>query len=298
LELRTDSIVDRILVDEISSVVRGVSVVDRNGAGRTRVLGRHVMLCASTLESTRILLNSKSERHPKGLGGGSGLLGHCLMDHVAGVRVIGVKRAARGEAPSRDDALYICGFNPTPHETGCVRDYAAHCTLGWPVGPQSVATMKLPWSRVAGRHLLAVMAAYGETLPHPDNHVALSRDRVDAWGIPVLRVHYRLSENDRCMAAHQAATLCEMMTAAGYDLVRVEEDVLPGSAIHEMGTARMGDSQRTSVVDRNNECWEARNLFVTDGACFVSSGFQPPTLTIMAITARACDHVLERLRRS
>ena len=142
------------------------------------------------------------------------------------------------------------------------------------------------------------MGAFGEVLPNPDNRVTIDTDAVDAWGIPVAHIDCAYGENERKMAADQLQSLLAMAEVADFDVRDVRAELLPpGSSIHEMGTARMGADPESSVLDPENRLWDVPNVIVTDGSCFVSSCFQNPTLTMMAITVRACERFLERRRR-
>lgn len=140
------------------------------------------------------------------------------------------------------------------------------------------------------------MGAFGEVLPDPDNRVELDPHRTDAWGIPTLRIHAHHGENELAMARDQVEAMREMIDAAGFEVsAAVTEPAPPGASAHEMGTARMGSDPATSVLNSHNQAWDVPNLFVTDAASFTSSGHRNPTLTIMALTVRACDHLAGQL---
>jgi choline dehydrogenase-like flavoprotein len=142
-------------------------------------------------------------------------------------------------------------------------------------------------------------ASFAEMLPRPDNQVTLDPGRRDAWGIPVLRIDCAFSDAELARAREQTAVLRQLVELVGVKITRLDElPEPPGSCIHEAGTARMGLSPSDSVLDPHNQCWEANGLYVTDGACFPSIGTQNPTLTILALTARACDHALQNLGRN
>jgi choline dehydrogenase-like flavoprotein len=273
----------------------GVVYVEREGGARRTVRGRLVFLCASAIESTRLLLHSESRSHPNGLGNSSGLVGRYLMDHTYGIGLRGV--APQRVEPSGSSTLYGCaipGFrNITEPVPGFARSYGVELQVHTPeaglVGRLRARRRQLPgafW-----------MSCFGEVLPRYENRVTLDRARTDAWGIPVAHVECAYGENERAMAADQVACLTEMATAAGLE---IEETFAalgnPGLSVHEMGTARMGADAAESVLNGYAQSWDVPNLYVTDGASFVSGGFQNPTLTMLAITARACEHAVEQLR--
>jgi choline dehydrogenase-like flavoprotein len=256
--------------------------VDRDRRTEHRTKAGLVFLCASTLESTRLLLLSRSGRHPEGLGAASGVLGRYLMDHVW--------LKAQGFAPR--------GLpSGTPIETGrCLylpRFDARDRPFPAPGRGYGVQLYYLPLSE---RRSYFVASAFAEMPPRPENRVTLDQQQRDAWGIPALRIDYRLGETPH--AADQHAVLQSLGGLLDVEFTSLDEAPRPpGSAMHECGTARMGSDPDNSVLDPFNQCWAARGLYVTDGACFPSQGSQNPTLTIMALTARACDHALRDRRR-
>jgi len=297
LDIRTDAVVSKLLIDAQSGKATGVEYVDRTTMNTHAVHGRVVVLCASAIESVRILLNSRSAKHPSGVGGSSGQLGHYLSDHVT--------YAQTGDVPERD-------AEPTPAEDGF--DFAAtglyipsFCeeeSTGFPGGygiQIGIGRGKPTWG----------MFALGEMQPNFQNRVTLDPRKKDAWGLPAARIECCHSEDDVRMVAHMRRTLPEIAAAGGLKVdtnldlgrrnivfrmlrSRVFADYgayWPGAAIHETGGARMGDKPDNSVVNSFCQCWEAENVFVTDGACFVSSGFQNHTLTMMALTVRACQFI-------
>jgi choline dehydrogenase-like flavoprotein len=305
--------VHSVIYDEQKDRATGVRFVDAETREMREVYARVIFLCASTLASTRVLLNSKSRRFPGGLGGSSGALGHYLMDHH-------MRIAASGEIPGLLDRYYQ-GDRPSgvvvprfrnlkgPASGGLnfVRGY--HCPgrarrAGWNRGadrPEIGVVLKQvlhdpgPWSMG--------LSAQGECLPRYDNYVELAKE-TDPWGIPVLRIHATWGENELKMREDMKAQTAEMLEAAGCKNVRSSDDLgtgaltaMPGGAIHEMGTARMGRDPKTSVLNANNQVWDAPNVFVTDGACMTSSGNQNPSITYMALTARACDHAVNEIKR-
>jgi choline dehydrogenase-like flavoprotein len=288
--MHADTIAERVLVGSGGERVTGVGVVDRHTGARQEIEGRAVVLCASALESTRLLLNSATGDHPDGLANSSGVLGRYLMDHTYGINLEGsaAPRAGRDYEPSGNGA-FVAGFrNVTEPAEGFLRGY------GIEMGVETV------WVR-AGRLRRGIrdrfwMGTFGAVLPDPGNRVELDSERRDAWGIPTLRIHARHGENELAMARDQVTTLREMLDVAGFEVsYEVTELAPPGSSAHEMGTARMGSDPATSVLNAYNQSWDVPNLFVTDAASFTSSGHRNPTLTIMALTVRACGRLGERL---
>jgi len=285
--------------------ISSVKVIDRESHEALEFKGRVVFLGASTIESTRILLNSTSPDFPNGIANSSGTLGHYLMDHTMG-------HGAGGDVPGFEDqanqvrrinGIYLPRFrNVTSKHPDFLRGFAYQ-------GGGSRST----WSRgsmIRGlgadfKHGLTEMGpwqmslyGFGECLPHESNRVELDPDVVDAWGIPVPRISCRWRENERAMFDDMAVSAAEMLEAAGVRNVQVfHEDNPPGKTIHEMGTARMGRDPETSVLNAHNQAHDVRNLFVIDGSCMVSSANQNPSLTYMALTARACAYAVDALNR-
>jgi choline dehydrogenase-like flavoprotein len=289
--LLAETIAERVLVAPGGERVRGVSAVDRRTGARGEVEGRAVVLCASALESTRLLLNSANGDHPEGLANSSGALGRYLMDHTYGIYYEGLApRRAEDDYEPRGNGAFLPGFrNLTEEGGGFLRSYA-------------IETQVMTRPKQGGRLRRGVrddfwMSAFGEVLPDPENRVELDPARTDAHGIPTLRIHARYGENERVMAGDQLATMREMLEAAGFEITAAGESLSPpGLSAHELGTARMGSNPATSVLNSHNQAWDVANLFVTDAASFTSSGHANPTLTIMALTVRASGYLADQLR--
>ncbi|HET7417330.1 MAG TPA: GMC family oxidoreductase [Solirubrobacterales bacterium] len=288
--LFAETIAERVLVAPGGDRARGVAFVDRRTGSRHEIEGRAVVLCASALESTRLLLNSATADHPDGLANSSGVLGRYLMDHTYGIYYEGLA-PPRGEEEyePRSQGAFMPGFrNLTEEAAGFLRSYAIEL---------QVMTRPKP----AGRLRRGVrddfwMSAFGEVLPNRDNGVELDSSHTDEWGIPTLRVDARYGENERAMARDQLQTMREMLEAGGFEITASGTELSPpGLSAHELGTARMGDDPETSVLDAHNRAWEVPNLLVTDAASFASSGHRNPTLTIMALTVRACERLADEL---
>jgi choline dehydrogenase-like flavoprotein len=281
LQCRQGAIVREIRVDGSGNVC-GVVWIDEETRSEQQSSAPLVFLCASALESTRLLMLSRSHRGLQGLGATSGVLGHCLMDHVY-MGVQGFRNEPLESAPETGRCLYLPRFDARASATpnpgrGCgVQVYQ------FPAGKRR-------------SHFLAV--SFGEMLPRQENRVTLDTKRTDAWGIPVLRIDCAHEESDLVRARDQIQALRELAELAEVELTEVDgRPRTPGTAAHECGTARMGTDPASSVLDANNQCWDARGLYVTDAACFPSQGSQNPTLTILALTARACHHALGRKDR-
>lgn len=281
LLIRQGAIVRQIEVDG-SGRVSGVVWRDERNHTDERTGTPLVFLCASALESTRILLLSRSPRSRGGLGAASGVLGRCLMDHVM-LRAEGVGPPLL-PGPRREQwrCLYLPRWD--------ARD------LSTPDAGRGFGVQLYQWPETGERSRFSA-GSFAEMLPRLENRVTLDPKRRDAWGIPVLRVDCTHDSAELARAREQTAALRTLAEVAGVTLTRIDEaPAPPGSAMHECGTARMGNDPANSVLDPHNQCWEAQGLYVTDGACFPSQGTQNPTLTILALTARACDHAIRTAR--
>ncbi len=304
LTLLDNKVVSHVTVDE-SGRAKGVWCVDRLTRNHSEIRGKIVLMNASALESTRILLNSRSQRWPDGIGNTSGVLGHYLMDHVTGGGASGtlpMLDGVRDTRGNRPNGFYIprfrnisdkhpkflrgYGFQGSSHEVGWGH---AHFLPGFGADFKKAVKAPSPW--------FVSMGGFGECLPRYENHCRIDDTRVDNWGIPVLHIDAVYGDNEQAMVDDMAATAAEMLEAVGAENIRPRNNIsAPGLAIHEVGTARMGDDPKTSYLNAYNQSHGVKNLFVTDGACYPSSACQNPTLTLMAITARACDYIVEQRR--
>jgi choline dehydrogenase-like flavoprotein len=295
LTLYPDSVASRVLLGD-GGTAGGVAYLDRLSGQEREVSGRVVVLCASAIESTRLLLNSATPEHPDGLANSSGVLGRYLMDHTFGIGLDGVlPQRTRGPAERSSYGCAIPSFrNVAGSDSDFLRGYGVELQVRTPVAGPRGRLRAL--GRRSGGHFW--MRTFGEVLPRYENRVTVDPARTDAWGIPAADIACRYGENERKMAVDQRQSLGEMAEAAGLQVERTYSDLAPpGLSIHEMGTARMGSDPSDSVLNPHNQAWDVENLFLTDGACFTSGGFQNPTLTMMALTVRACDHIVERLKR-
>ena len=303
MTLIPNAVVSHVTVDASSGAAKGVWYVDRITHAHREVTARVVVLCASTLESTRILLNSTSRQHPNGLGNSSGVLGRYLMDHVTGGGASGVlsmldpKDDTRGNRPN---GICIARFrNLTERHPAFIRGYGfqgganvvkwghAHRLDGFGPSFKQAVRDSRPWTINFG--------GFGEGLPRHESHCRLDDRLKDAWGIPALHIDLHTGDNERRMVRDMADTAAEMLEAVGATEIRRNASG-PGGAIHEVGTARMGNDPKTSFVNRWQQSHDVKNLFLMDGTVFPSSACQNPTITIMALAARACDYLVEELR--
>ncbi len=304
--LVSNAMVYKVLMDADKNRARGVLYIDRVTRQPREVSARVVVLAAQALESVRILFNSSTPRYPKGLANSSGVLGHYLMDHVTGAGASGefpematTKPTLGG--PERPDGIYLIRFRNThdgPREKKFLRGY------GYQGGGGVRFNFGAPGFGAAFKKAITEPVAefglggFGECLARWDNYVEIDPNVVDAYGIPVLRIHAAYGENEKAMIEDIAASAAEMLEAAGAKNVRSHARMhAPGWAIHEVGIARMGNDPKKSVLNAFQQAYDVKNLFVMDGAGFVSTGCQNPTLTIMALVVRSCDYLLQAMKK-
>ncbi len=305
LTLRPFSIVTRILYDKDSKKATGVEVLDAETNKTYEYKAKVVFLCASALNSAWVLFNSATDVWPGGLGSSSGELGHNVMDHHfrcgAGGTVEGYddkyyfgRRANgiyiprfRNIGNDKRDYLRGFGYQGGASRQGWRRD-VAELNIGADL--KEALTEPGPWTIGVG--------AFGEILPYHENMVSLDKDKKDKWGLPVLNMNAEIRENEKKMRKDMMEDAKEMLEAAGVKNVRTyDNDYAMGMGIHEMGTARMGRNPKTSVLNAHNQVWDAKNVFVTDGACMTSASCVNPSLTYMALTARAADFAVNELKK-
>lgn len=302
LTMVTDTIVHSVQYDPATGRATGVRVIDANTKEGRTYEAKVVFVCASTIPTAQILLNSTSEAFPNGIANRSDSVGRYLSDHVAGMGASGTYPGFedvyhRGRRPN---GFYIPRYRNLTEEADFHRGYGFQGTAlrgggrgnGQPgVGKEYKESMRSPgpW-RIS-------LWGFGEMLPRPDNRVTLHSSRVDRWGMPVVHIDCSYGPNERKMIEQANADAVQMLEGAGCTGIRAHRgDGTVGFGIHEMGTARMGKDPATSVLNGYNQAHDVPNLFVTDGACMTSTGCQNPSLTYMAITARAAHHAAEFLR--
>ncbi|RZM30110.1 MAG: GMC family oxidoreductase [Pedobacter sp.] len=305
LTLRPFSLVNTIIYDKETQKAKGVVVIDSETKETIEYFAKIVFVNGSTLGSTFLLLNSVSDEHPNGLGNGSGELGHNLMDHH-------FRCGASGRAEGFDDkytfgkranGIYIPRYqNMNGEKRDYVRGfgYQGGASRGnWHADVAELAfgaefkdQMTVPGSWNMG------LGGFGESLPYHENRVYIDKSKKDKWGQPVLAIDCEFKENEQKMRVDMMNDAAEMLEAAGMkDVNTYDNGSAPGMAIHEMGTARMGHDPKTSVLNKWNQMHEVKNVFVTDGSCMTSAACQNPSLTYMALTARACDFAVSELKK-
>jgi len=304
LTMRTHAVVHSIIYDEQKQKATGVRVVDANTKEMTEYYARIIFVNAATLNTNLILLNSTSNRFPNGLGNDNGLLGHYIAFHNY-----------RGRITAKFDGFeneYYLGRRPTmvimpnfrnvyKQEMDFKRGYLVAFSAsreGWGRGDDAIGTeLKTNMSKPGPWDIFMMMQ--GETIPKKENHVRLSKDLKDAWGIPQLITSVDYDENDDKVVEDFLKTGVEMLEKAGCrDINPQDSKQAPGLDIHEMGGVRMGKDPKTSLLNKWNQLHACKNVFVTDGACMTSVGTQNPSLTFMAITARAANHAVEELKKN
>jgi choline dehydrogenase-like flavoprotein len=310
LEIQSNAVVARILVDDRGRA-SGVQYFDRKTGAERQVKARVVVLGASAMDSTRILLNSRSSRFPNGLGNGSDQLGRNFCEQIM-VHVKGFLPQLYGRGYSNDDGIggehvYVPRFNHRPDRPK--PDYLRGFGIQfWDTGAQTTgvdvarvvpgfgASFK---AEVKKRYpALVSLHPFGEVLPRPENRVTVDESRTDRYGVPLMRVDVQFGENERKMRKHMYDTCQEILETLRAEIVPIDRDKndTPGSAIHEHGTCRMGKDKRTSVLNAFNQMHEVENVFVVDGSAFPNASEKNPTLSIVALSWRATDYLAEELR--
>ncbi|HET8712768.1 MAG TPA: GMC family oxidoreductase [Gemmatimonadales bacterium] len=299
LTLRPFSIVRALTYDRRTNRVTGVGIVDAQTGAEREYGAKVVFLCASALESARIMLNS-------GVGNSSDQVGRNIMDHIKWGGGTGeldgwTDRKVTGERPN---GIYVPRFrNVSTRHPDFIRGYGfqgAAGREGWR------SALRTPGIGLAFKQRLRELGpwsmsfwGFGEMLPRAENRATIHPTLVDKWGIPSLHIDCRWGENDLAIHRDMNVTAAELLEAAGARNIEAPRGPsTPGGTNHEMGTARMGRDPKTSVLNGWNQSWDVPNLFVTDGAAMTSSGCQNPSLTYMALTARACHYAVDRLKRS
>ena len=305
LTLKTFAIVTDVVYDREKQRATGVRVLDAVSSRTTEYRARVVFLCASALNSTWLLMRSATDVWPGGLGSSSGELGHNLMDHHFRCGASGAMeelgdRYVYGRRPTGfyiprfrnlfgDKREYLRGFGYQGSASRQAWERAV-AELGVGAAFKDAMATPGPWQMGA--------TAFGEMLPVHNNRISIDEAKKDRWGLPVLAIDCATGENERLMRRDMMNDMAEMLEATGVKDVRVYDNpYYPGMGIHEMGTARMGRDPKTSVLNAHNQVWDCPNVFVTDGACMTSAGCQNPSLTYMALTARAARYAVEELKR-
>jgi choline dehydrogenase-like flavoprotein len=307
LTLRPDSIVSEVIYDPKTQKATGVRVIDVHTKEAVEFKSKIIFLCASAMASTAILMQSKSDRFPNGMGNDSGELGHNIMDHQLGSGASGRFDGFEDQyyTGRRPNGFYIPRFRnlgPQSEKVDFLRGY----------GYQGGAS-RGDWSEVIAEHSYGKalkkeiiepgnwrigMGGFGEVLPYHENKMTLNYDKLDQYGLPTITFDAEFKENEKKMKEDWKTQAAEMLEAAGCKDISIYDSNAPiGKGIHEMGTARMGKDPKTSVLNRFNQVHAVSNVFVTDGACMTSAANQNPSLTYMALTARAADHAVKELKK-
>jgi len=309
MTLRPHSIVHTIIYDKEKKKAVGVRIVDAETKEAIDYYAKIIFCCASTLGSTSILLNSKSDEFPNGLGNGSGELGHNLMDHHFRIGAYGTHEGFtdqyyKGRRPTGVIVPRFQNIDTNTQRKDYLRgfsNYGGGSREGyWRSGEEAEFAFGEDYkqSLVTPGPWTFRFNAFGECLPHHDNHVYLDYDKTDSWGQPTLSVDMKFRENEMAMRPEMMSSSAEMLEAAGFkDIQTYDDQSPPGLGIHEMGTARMGKDPKTSVLNKWNQMHEVPNVFVPDGSCMVSSAWQNPSLTYMALTARAVDYAVGQMKK-
>lgn len=310
LTVRTNSTVYEVRFDPATRRATGVSFIDSETRRSYDAKAKVVVLGAATLETTRILLNSKSPSFPTGLANSSGHLGHNLAEHVMGPRIEGIYKARVGGERRNEDGrpggFYIPRFQNLDDKSkskSFIRGYGLEGAGGQEMFPEQAIGMTgygAAYKKKVRDHAGAFLYMYGlgEVLPRFENQVSLDRQVKDTYGIPVLRFAYKHGDNERRMCADMTVRMQEIFQDAGLEITRVKGDKLTeGSSVHEVGTARMGADPKSSVLNPFQQAHDVKNLFIVDGASFVSAGCQNPTWTILALAWRSCDYLAEELKK-
>ena len=305
LTLRPFSIVTEIIYDKDTKKAKGVRVLDAETNQTYEFFAKVVFLNASTLNSTWVLLNSAKDVWDGGLGSSSGQLGHNLMDHHFRAGATGTAEGYEDKYyyGRRPNGVYIPRFQNIGSDK---RDYlrgfgyqGSASREGW---SRDVAEMNIGGAfkdalGEPGQWTMGING-FGEMLPYHENKVTLDTTRKDKWGLPVLAIDCEIKENEHKMRKDMMADAKEMLEAAGLKNVHTwDNGYYPGMGIHEMGTARMGLDPKTSVLNKHNQMWDATNVYITDGACMTSAACVNPSLTYMALTARAVDHAVGEMKK-
>jgi choline dehydrogenase-like flavoprotein len=301
LTVRPHSLVNRVIYDEQKQRATGVEIIDTETLRVETFYARVIFLNAATVATAFILLNSTSSRFPNGMGNRSDQVGRNLMDHHKGLSI-------NADVDGFEDSYYY-GRRPTgifmprfrnvsEKRPDYVRGYFFGAGAGRSAKHETSLGAEFKDSLCEPGGWKMNMWSFGECLPYSDNRVTLNHNKKDQWGRPMIAVNCEFRENEKAMHQDMAATAKEIMEAAGFKNVSVTGSMsFPGNANHEMGVARMGRDPKNSVLNPFNQLHEVPNVFVTDGSCMVSSSCVNPSLTYMALTARACDYAVKELKK-
>jgi choline dehydrogenase-like flavoprotein len=309
LSIRPHAIVHEIIYDEQKNKAIGVRIIDEISKETTDFFAKIIFLNASTIATTSILLQSVSNRFPNGFGNTSGQVGLNLMDHHSGAGATGEHELYKDQyyAGRRPTGIYIPRFRNVNEQTkhaDFIRGYGfqadgersewqdlMHTDNGFGANYKNALTAPGPWTMWMG--------AWGECLPNDSNKVTLDNNKKDEWGLPLVDIDFTFGKNEKAMRQDAQSSAAEMLETAGFKNVQTfDYNFTGGTTIHEMGTARMGRDPKTSVLNQFNQMHDVKNVFITDGSCMSSGGCQNPSLTYMALTARACEYAVAELKKN
>lgn len=309
LSIRPHAIVHEIIYDEQKNRAIGVRIIDEISKETTDFFAKIIFLNASTIATTSILLQSVSNRFPNGLGNSSGQVGRNLMDHHSGAGATGEHELYKDQyyTGRRPTGIYIPRFRNVNEQTkhaDFIRGYGFQADgersewqdlmqtdNGFGANYKNALTTPGPWTMWMG--------AWGECLPNNSNKVTLDKNKKDEWGLPLVDIDFAFGKNEKAMRQDAQSSAAEMLETAGFKNVQTfDYNFTGGTTIHEMGTARMGRDPKTSVLNKFNQMHDVKNVFITDGSCMSSGGCQNPSLTYMALTARACEYAVAELKKN
>lgn len=306
LTLRPYSVVAEIIYDDTVQRATGVRIVDSITQESIVYTARVIFLNASTIATAAVLLNSTSSRFPDGLGNDSGQVGKNLMDHHSSAGAEGVYE---GYSDKYYKGRRPCGFI-IPRYRNLLDVNKSAFLRGYQLQGRGQRTNWVDSAKLSGFGLkfkeqlttpgpwTIWLGGWGECLPYEENRVVLDKQKTDNYGIPLVKISFSFRENEKLMMNDIKETSAEMLLAAGFSNIRSFNYNKPGgSTVHEMGTVRMGTDSKTSVLNKYNQMHAVKNVFITDGSCMASSACQNPSLTYMALTARACNYAFSELQR-
>lgn len=307
MTLRPNSIVFEVLYDKNKAKATGVRVIDAISKEVIEYKAKVIFLCASSMASTAILMQSKSDAFPNGMGNFSGELGHNIMDHQLGggatAKIDGFED--KYYSGRRPNGFYIPRFrnlHSTSEKMEFVRGYgyqggASRNDYGAIISEYNYGK-KFKEAMLEPGEWRITLGGFGEVLPYHDNHMFLNYDKLDKYGLPTIVFDAEFKENEKLMKKDWTTQAQEMLEKSGFKDIKARKNkAFMGGGIHEMGTARMGHDKKTSILNKYNQIHEVPNVYVTDGACMTSSGNQNPSLTYMALTARAANHAVSELKK-
>jgi choline dehydrogenase-like flavoprotein len=302
LTIKPHSLVNKVIYDEQKQKAAGVEIIDTETKQTQEFYAKLIFLNASTVATAFILLNSVSSRFPNGMGNRSDQVGRNLMDHHKGITI-------SSKVDGFED-MYYYGRRPTPcyiPRFQNIKEKNQGFLRGYHFGGSAYRARQQSDELIGAAYKDAMtepgswqmnLYAFGECLPYQDNRVTLDKEKKDQWGRPMITIDCEFKENERAMHNDIPITGKEMLEAAGFKDVTVRGKLsYPGNANHEMGTARMGNDPKNSVLNKYNQMHEVSNVFITDGSCMTSGSCLNPSLTYMALTARACDYAVKEMKR-